>query len=416
MPEPVIDFEGGVVEEPKDTTVNTEGTNPAAQEDATHFDGTDAQDVNEEVVNQTEETKEEGGDETETALEVGSEVEYDGNTYTVAENGDLVDAKGEVFKKADEIAQWLKENEVSDEEDLSIDSIRNAIGIDILDEQGQPVEFTNDAAGISSYVNAVMNTKANEISQGAINKLFNDVPLLREFIDYLQLNGSPRGFGDLPDRSGIELDANNEAQLVAVIKMAANEFGNASLNDNYINYLKSSGALYDEAKAQLENLVNADQQRKQAIAEQAEAARQQEQQELTEYWHGVSDAISKRVIAGYKIPETFVKEVNGQKVTLTPNDFYDYLSKAVEADEEGNAMTGYQRDLNNLSDEEALERELLDAWFMFTGGSYKDLVNMAVKEAEVKKLVVKARQQRATKTVKVVKNNNAKVKPEDILF
>ena len=199
MPEPVIDFEGGVVEEPKDTTVNTEGTNPAAQEDATHFDGTDAQDVNEEVVNQTEETKEEGGDETETTLEVGSEVEYDGNTYTVAENGDLVDAKGEVFKKADEIAQWLKENEVSDEEDLSIDSIRNAIGIDILDEQGQPVEFTNDAAGISSYVNAVMNTKANEISQGAINKLFNDVPLLREFIDYLQLNGSPRGFGDLPD-------------------------------------------------------------------------------------------------------------------------------------------------------------------------------------------------------------------------
>ena len=42
-------------------------------------------------------------------------------------------------------------------------------------------------------------------------------------------------------------------------------------NDNYIKYLKDSGGLYDEAKAQLEALVEKDKQVRQQIAQQAEA-------------------------------------------------------------------------------------------------------------------------------------------------
>ena len=98
-----------------------------------------------------------------------------------------------------------------------------------------------------------------------------------------------------------------------------------------------------------------------------------------------------------------MKEVNGQKVTLTPDDFYDYLYRAREVDANGNKITGYQRDLDKLTDEELLNKELLDAWLMFTGGTYKDLVNMAIKEHEVRKLIVKSKQQRSTRTIKVTK-------------
>ena len=84
--------------------------------------------------------------------------------------------------------------------------------------------------------------------------------------------------------------------------------------------------------------------------------------------------------------------------------------------EDGERMTGYQRDLDNLSSEEALNRELLDAWLMFTGGSYKDLVNMAVNEEKVRKLVVKSKQQRSARTIKVNKPKTSKVNSNDILF
>lgn len=422
MPNPAIDFEGGEVGNPVDTSANTDN-NPVNQEDVDNLHGTDVADVNakesdDKGTNNQPSTPVEESDDEASSLEPGTQVEVDGTVYTVADNGDLVDKDNKVFKQASEVEQWLKENEVSDEEDSGdlLSSLQKELGIEITDENGSPVEFTNDAKGVKSYVEAVIANKANDISQGAINRLFAAQPMLKQFIDYVQLTGSPRGFGDIPDRSGIQLDKDNKQQLIAVIRMAANEFGNKSLNDNYINYLDSAGALYDEAQAQLNALIQKDQQVKKDIEERAQQAREQEEQDLLNYWQGVANAIDKRVISGYKIPETFVKEINGQKITLTPNDFYDYLSKTVETDEQGNVMTGYQRDLNNLTDEEALNRELLDAWLMFTGGSYKDLVNMAVKENEVRRLVIKSKQQRSAKTIKVVKANKGKVNPEDILF
>ena len=427
MPIDNIDFEGSAVQEP---AVNAD-VNPANQEDKDHLNGNDVDDVTGQDGNSTKESNEPVNDSGEKDnnskednssaenLEEGTEVEFDGAVYTVDNEGNLVDSEGNVFKKADEVESWLKENEADDsdeENSLSLSSIQNAVGIEVTDENGTPVEFSDDAKGVKQYIESVISLKSNEIQQGAINKLFADAPLLKEFIDYVQVNGSPQGFGEIPDRSSIKLDKDNTLQLEAVIRMAAKEFGNASINENYIKYLKDSGALYEEANNQLQALIGKDKAYRAEIRAKAEAARQKEQEELNEYWKGVSEAISNRVINGYKLPETFVKEINGQRITFTPDDFYRYVAEAREVDDEGTRMTGYQRDLNNLSNEEALNKELLDAWLMFTGGSYKDLVDMAVKEEKVRRLVIKSKQQRATRTIKVNKPKQGKVNHDDIIL
>ena len=229
------------------------------------------------------------------------------------------------------------------------------------------------------------------------------------------MNGSPAGFGELPDRSGIEIEIDNVAQQEAIVRMAAKEFGNKSLNDNYIKYLKDTGGLYDEAVAQLKSLQEKDETLRNDIASRAEAARQQELEELNTYWNKVNDVIKSRLIAGYKLPESFVKEVNGQKQTLTPNDFYNYLSRQTEVDADGNRITAYQRDLNNETDDDLLSRELLNAWLMYTGGTYKDLIDMAVKEEQVRVLKLKAKEGTKSKTVKLVKPQG-KVDKNDIVL
>ena len=174
--------------------------------------------------------------------------------------------------------------------------------------------------------------------------------------------------------------------------------------------------LYDEAKSQLNALVQKDNEYRKTLEERARVAREEEQQAITDYWNNVSKAITNRVINGYKLPESFTKVINGQKITRTPSDFYNYLSRATETDEEGNRMTGYQRDLSKLSNEELLNKEILDAWLMYTGGSYKDLADMAVQEANVKKLIVKSKQERANRTIKITKPKQSKVSPDDILL
>ena len=105
-----------------------------------------------------------------------------------------------------------------------------------------------------------------------------------------------------------------------------------------------------------------------------------------------------------------------KKIVITPNDFFNYVSNASIEREDGSKITGYQRDLAELTDDEYMAREMLDAWLMFTGGTYKDLIDMAVKENEVRKLIVKSKQNRSTKTVKLVKKQGGKTNIDDIIL
>lgn len=348
-------------------------------------------------------------------LKAGDHVEFDGVVYTVSENGDLVDENNNVFKKADEIEDWINSLDTEENNGIDIDGIQTAVGIEVIGEDGNPMEFTNDAEGVNAYVKAVIDLKSRELQDGAINKLYADNPILKQFQDYVTVNGTYHGFGELPDRTGWVVDKDNTDQQEAIVKIAAAEFGNMSINDNYIKYLKDTGALYDEAVNQLLALQQKDKEVRRDIEAKAIAARQQEQEELENYWNKVNDVINGRTIAGYKLPESFIKEVDGKKQTVTPRDFYDYLSKQTEVDADGNRMTGYQKDLSSESEEAFMARELITAWLFFTGGTYKDLGNMAIKEEAVRTLKLKSKEHRAHKTIKVTKPASKSTK-DDILL
>ena len=391
-------------------------------QDATPLNGGGTDDVTGKDGNktgETVETKESKAGDTDSStgeLEAGTQIEVDGETYTVADNGDVVDKDGKVIKAAADVKDWLASFEQEEDNTLDIASIQDSLGVEITDENGKAVEFTNDAAGVKAYVNAVLELKSKELQEGAVNKLYSDNPLLKQFQDYVQLTGTARGFGELPDRSGITIDKDNVAQQEAIIRMAASEFGNKSLNDNYLNYLRDTGGLYDEAVNQLKALQEQDKLIRADIEQRAEAARAQEVEELNQYWNKINDVINSGTIAGYKLPTSFVKEVDGKKQTLTPRDFFNYLSRQTEVDAEGNRITAYQRDLMNESEEDYMNRDLLSAWLMYTGGTYKDLIDMAVKEEQVRVLKLKSKQRSTNKTVKFVKAHNSKTSYDDILL
>ena len=418
-----IDFEGTNVQGNNGNTDNNPDV-PTNKEDVTNLGGNDIDDItdkNSEEPNPDNTGSENNNDDNPSTgeLNVGDQLEVDGITYTVAQNGDLVDDKGNVFKEAKDVVDWLKSVNLENNEpdsSITLTSIQESLGVTITDENGKPVNFTDDAAGVKAYVDSVIELRSNELQQAAINRLYSDNPLLKQFQDYVQLNGTPRGFGEIPDRSGIKLDKDNEPQLVAVIKMAAQEFGNKSLNDNYIKYLRDSGGLYDEARNQLEALVDKDKAYRKDIETKAAEQRKQEADALKNYWEKVNNIINGRVINGYKIPDSFTKEVDGKKIVITPNDFFNYLSNANVDGDNGKKLTAYQRDLANLTDDEFMAREMLDAWLMFTGGTYKDLIDMAVKEDQVRKLVVRSKENRSAKSVKIVKKQNGKASIDDIIL
>lgn len=349
-------------------------------------------------------------------LEEGTVIEDGDNKYTVDKDGNLIDDKGNIFKAKNEVAAYLKEFEVEDtsnEDKIDVKSIQELVGISVTSEDGKPVTFDNTPQGVASYVQSVLDLKRDEFAQAGVNKLFEDYPIVGDFLNYYVANGNSfEGFGELRDRSGIEVDENNVSQQEAIVREAFKEFNRRGNVDKYIQYLKDSNELFNVAKEELEALQKADNDVREANAKEALRVKAEEEKQLVEFWNGVKECIDKRQIAGYRIPETVIIERNGKQISTTPEDFFNYV---YQVDDKG--LSRYENDLMKLSPAERRDEELLKAWLKYTGKGYDSLIEMAVSDKEAKKLKLTASQRKTTKgAIKITKPDSKKDALKDERF
>lgn len=341
------------------------------------------------------------GDNADVNLEAGTSIEVGEDTYTVDENGNLLDKNGNIFKEAKDVKLWLNEFENvtdTDKDSISIETIQEAVGVQITDDNDKPVEFENNPEGIKAYIDAVIETAKEEHFETAVNTLYQKYPILNDVLNYYIANGnSLEGFGEVPDRSNITIDDSNEAQQEAIIRTAWEEQGRKGDVESYIAYLKSSGTLLATAKEELVGLQEADEQYRKNIEEEAEYKEAERLQRLENYWNSVHDVIKNRTIAGYQIPESIIISRNGQKLSVTPEDFFNYIYRV---DKDG--KSAYERDLATETPESRRDDEILRAYLKFVGGNYSNLVDMAINKEKVNRLKLKAKE-RNTSTVRISK-------------
>lgn len=341
------------------------------------------------------------GDNADVNLEAGTSIEVGEDTYTVDENGNLLDKNGNIFKEAKDVKSWLNEFENvtdTDKDSISIETIQEAVGVQITDDDDKPVEFENNPEGIKAYIDAVIETAKEEHFETAVNTLYQKYPILNDVLNYYIANGnSLEGFGEVPDRSNITIDDSNEAQQEAIIRTAWEEQGRKGDVESYIAYLKSSGTLLATAKEELVGLQEADEQYRKNIEEEAEYKEAERLQRLENYWNSVHDVIKNRTIAGYQIPESIIISRNGQKLSVTPEDFFNYIYRV---DKDG--KSAYERDLATETPESRRDDEILRAYLKFVGGNYSNLVDMAINKEKVNRLKLKAKE-RNTSTVRISK-------------
>lgn len=120
-------------------------------------------------------------------LEEGTVIEDGDNKYTVDKDGNLIDDKGNIFKAKNEVAAYLKEFEVEDtsnEDKIDVKSIQELVGVSVTSEDGKPVTFDNTPQGVASYVQSVLDLKRDEFAKAGVNKLFEDYPVVSDFLNY----------------------------------------------------------------------------------------------------------------------------------------------------------------------------------------------------------------------------------------
>lgn len=353
------------------------------------------------------------GQSDDSSLKEGSVVTVGEDSYTVDANGNLLDKDNNIFKSSNEVAEWLAQFEtVDDDEDadaINLANIQKAIGIDLSDENGNPVEFENSIEGIKSYINGVVEANREENYRTAFNSIQQQYPFIDDVINYwVANNNSLEGYNEIPDRSKIEVIPNNTAQHEAIIRQAWAESKRPGNIEDYLQYLKSSGNLEAVARDELKGLQQLDADYRERIAQQAEEVEAQQQQYIAEYWKSVQDIVQGGKIAGYDIPETITVNRDGRSIAVGRNEFFNYL---YQVDGEGKSM--YQRDIEATDETAQLQDQLLRAYLMFTGGSYADLVTMADNKNKVKHLKLTAKNSKKP-SVRINRNNSNK--PKDLDF
>ena len=378
---------------------NNNNTNPEGKEGASGDDKPDKSN--------------DDGQSGDSSLKEGSVVTVGEDSYTVDANGNLLDKDNNIFKSSNEVAEWLAQFETVDDDDdadaINLANIQKAIGIELSDENGNPVEFENSIEGIKSYINGVVEANREDNYRTAFNSIQQQYPFIDDVINYwVANNNSLEGYNEIPDRSKIEVIPNNAAQHESIIRQAWAESKRPGNIEDYLQYLKSSGNLESVARDELKGLQQLDADYRERIAQQAEEVEAKQQQYIAEYWNSVQDIVQSGKIAGYDIPETITVNRDGRSIAVGRNEFFNYL---YQVDGEGKSM--YQRDIEATDENTQLQDQLLRAYLMFTGGSYADLVAMADNKNKVKHLKLTAKNSKKP-SVRINRNNSNK--PKDLDF
>lgn len=347
--------------------------------------------------------------------ETGTVLEYEDSKYTVDAEGNLIDANGKVFKEAKDVKAWIEslnaDTEETDEDSFDITKLQETIGVTIVDNEDNPIEFENSPEGVKSYVQAVIENSKQQIIDSTIDALYSKYPIIEDVINYYVANGhSLEGFNELRDRSNIVLDANNEAQCEAIIREAWKEDNRKGSVDSYIDYLKSQNLLAATAEDELKTLVERDKAVKEELSRQAEEKEKQDIENQKAYWGAIyNTTVNNKQIGKYQLPDTIIINKDGKRTSATPKDFFNYLYLV---DKEGHSQ--YENELAAKTPQSRLNDNLLAAYLMFTGGTYESLVNMAINEDKVKTIKLKSKTSAKSK-IKVAPKVN-KTKSNDIDF
>lgn len=337
--------------------------------------------------------------------ENGLSVSIDGVDYTINEKHQLIDESGKVIKDAADVDSYLKGFEEHEDANF-INAIAEKLNIDLVDENNNPVSFDNTPEGVAELFNEVVNNRVNDIKQEAINELVTSYPSLRDVINHAILNnGDLTSYGKTVDVSSFTID-DDRNKAIDIIKLSFETFNKKGDVDNYIEYLENADKLYEVANSELSAIKEKQASDSEDLQRKAQEVKDREAKAIEDYWNNVKSVIDNGTLGKYNIPKNIIVKQGDKNVTLTRNDFFNYLYKP-----NANGVTKYQEDLQSRSSDVSLNDDLIRAYLMFTKGDYSSIVDMAVNEKTVKQLKLHSSNLKMTKnnvkpTNKKSSNNN----------
>lgn len=323
-------------------------------------------------------------------------VEIDGFTETVYlnEKKELVNAKGDVLKTAEQV-----EAEYDMEGDSSNPFIEGLKATNLFDEVDQ-YEFKPET--VTTVVNTAYDKGVLKGKDEAIVELKSKYPQLDDVIRHMELYGTDfSNFNKLHDYTSIDINENTSMGVLDSIVKDWHREKNIEINQDYIQFLKN-GDKYPEyvskLKADLSNMVV---QKKTEMDRQIAERNAAKQKQINEYWGisvddkgnivdlNITDSVYNKVLKTgelqldnetLQIPKVIRSNITGEPKEYSRQDFFNwlYIPKPVEIDGERINATGYDIYLYNKTKTRTVNHDVVDAFTAFTNGDKSQLIKQSV--------------------------------------
>ena len=294
--------------------------------------------------------------------------------------------------------------------------ISTVSGIELLDEDNQPILFKDGVEGLAEREVFVKNTFYKKGQEEALDTIFSQNPDLLEMYSYKTKHGSLDGFIRQTNYGELTIDDNTSTDaLKSIMRDHLLSLGNDSKTvEKLIKLSENEETLRLDALESLEILkANKLEQDKQIIKQQQELAIQQEQ-ELNNYYGVQVDAkgnvidlnkegsVYDKIVKTGKIGNIFIPkeglkiEKDGKPVRLTRNDLFAYFYNPVA---EQNGVQYTQSEIDESKRMRDTDNILIQGIRNLTGGDLRAL-------EETMKNVIRIKDAK-----KIINMTNGKPKP-----
>ncbi len=320
-------------------------------------------------------------DPTVSSIEDVEAIVIDDVELTINENGEAIDADGNIVKTREEVESIIAEQSDGDT-DLSdvgalMQKVTELTGFELTDANGNPVEFEPTVDGFAKREEYLVNTYGKNIAINALNSIFESKPELKELYEYIELNGSVEGFSFGEKPLDIKLtEENTDAHRNLIIKGQMMKGNSREVAETIANAFIDDGKSLAAAQAELE-FINGRINEQATRRQQAIAVKQQEErQRQLEVFNKVKSIVSSGKLGDVTIPAMIkTRDANGNVVQRNRDEFLAYYAMPVK-----DGKTQYEIDATSRK----LEDKLLDAYLLFTGNNNKDLIDSAAKTKHIK--------------------------------
>lgn len=271
-------------------------------------------------------------------------------------------------KTEDANEESTENNEV--EEGSIIDLIQKKVGYDLVDDEGNKLQFDDSPDGLARYIESVVEVAKTESQEETTNQMLDELmsthPELPMILQHLKTYGSLEGYNSTVDYTSIQVNESNvQLQEQLVYSDLINSGVNESVAMEMITLFKNKGELLNQARNSLLKLQNHQMQQYQQMQQEQEYRQEQERARVGQMWNEVESYLDKGNVKGYTIP-------TNEKVS-----FAKYL-----AEDTGNGLSQDMIDAQNLD----IETRMLLSYFRFKKFDLTALVREAVGEAKVNSL------------------------------